>query len=111
MVHKWVHIHVPVRSHVNVETCCDAENNEDNHGVEAVSDYRAFAQAEVPYLSLQIKILVTLAVVITYLFLKVWHAKARPFTHPLEASTASVHSIFGQEKDNRKDDEGEQSED
>ena len=111
MVHQWVHIHVPRRSHVNVETCSDAEYNEDYYGVEAVSDYRAFAQTEVPYLSLQIKILVTLVIVITYLLFKVWHAKTRSFTHLLETATASVHRVFSQEEDYRKDDEREQSED
>ena len=59
VVHQRVHIHVPVRAHVNVETCSDAQNNEDDDGVDAVSDYRAFAQAEVPYLSAQSKRLVT----------------------------------------------------
>ena len=105
MVHQWVHIHVPVWSHVDVETCSDAQDNEDNYCVEAVSDYRAFAQAEVPYLSLQIKKLVTLVIDITYLLPELWHSKTRPFTHPLETSTASVHCIFGQEEDHRKDNE------
>ena len=48
-------------------------------------------------------------IVITYLLIEVRHAKARLFTHPLKAATASMHSIFGQEEDYRKDDEGEQS--
>lgn len=106
MMHQWVHIHVPMWPHVNVETCSDSKYNEDDYCVEAVSDYRAFAQTEVPYLSLQKKKLVTLAVVITYLLLEVWHAKARLLTHPLEAATASVHCIFCQEEYHRKDDKG-----
>ena len=111
MVHQWVHIHVPMWPHVNVKACSDSKYNEDDYCVEAVSDYRAFSQTEVPYLSLQIEILVTLVIVITYLLFKVWHAKTRPFTHLLKTATASVHRIFSQEEDYRKDDEREQSED
>lgn len=91
VVGQRVNVEVVVGPHVNVEASSREEDSEDDHSVDSISDYGAFTEAEVPDLLFEI----------------VGEAEAALLSHALEAATAAMHRIFGQEKEDWQDDEAE----
>ena len=71
------------RSHVDVESGHEGKDDEDESRIHAVCHNGAFAETEVPYLLAEV----------------IWQTEASLFTHALQASTAPMHRILGQEKD------------
>ena len=89
VVNQWIVMQVERRAHVDVKTGDASEKYEYNDCVDSICDNGALSQAEVPYLLAHV----------------IWQTKTRFFAHALQAATAPVHGVLGQEEDNGCDNE------
>ena len=95
VVDQRVIMQVERRAHVDVEPWQADEYYQYDYCIQAGGDDGAFSKAEVPYRLAEV----------------IWQAEAAFFTHSLQATTASMHCILGQEEDDRCNDESQKAKD